>query len=277
MKITENKIKKFAEHLKSEEKAAATVKKYVRDVSVFAAWLCGREITRELVLAYKEELKEKYLPASVNAAIASLNSFFEYIGRGELRLKSLKIQRKLFAAEDRELKREEYKRLLRAAKKAGNRRLRLIMQTLFVTGIRIPELKYITVEAAERGTAVIDCKGKMREVFIPKDMRGILKKYIKDMGIGSGCVFITATGKPVDRSNIAKAMKRTAEMARVPKEKVFPHNFRHLFARVYYSAYKDISRLADILGHTSVNTTRIYTRESGDVHRRQIELLRLTS
>ncbi|MGN0163945.1 MAG: tyrosine-type recombinase/integrase [Candidatus Ornithomonoglobus sp.] len=275
MKLTDYKIKGFREHLITEEKAEATVKKYVHDVTVLKGWLKGQELTKELVLEYKNELRKSYAPTSVNAAIASLNRFFDYSGHSELKLKNLKIQRRLFDSEEKELKRDEYRLLLKAAKKRGNRRLYLIMQTIFVTGIRISELKHITVEAVERGKAVIDCKGKMREVFIPKDMCNILKKYIKDMGIKAGSIFITRTGRPVDRSNIAKAMKKTAELAKVAKQKVFPHNLRHLFARTYYSAYKDISRLADILGHTSVNTTRIYTRESGEIHRRQIELLRL--
>ncbi len=277
MKITENKIKKFGEYLENEEKARATVKKYVRDAAAFAAWLDGRELRRELVLEYKEELKEKYAPASVNAAIASLNGFFEYIGHRELRLKSLKLQRKIFENEDRELKREEYARLLSAAERSGDRRLFFIIQTIFSTGIRVSELQYITVETVRRGKAVIDCKGKLRTVILQKALCKKLKKYIKERGIKAGRIFITRTGKPVDRSNIAKAMKKLAELAKVAKEKVFPHNLRHLFARIYYSAYKDISRLADILGHASVNTTRIYTRESGEVHRRQIEMLELVS
>ncbi|MGN0183284.1 MAG: tyrosine-type recombinase/integrase [Candidatus Ornithomonoglobus sp.] len=275
MKITDKLIKEYEEYITNEEKSQATVKKYVHDVEALAEWLGGRDADKELMLEYKGHLRELYAPASVNAAVSSLNSFFTCCGAQELKLKTIKIQRQIFASSSKELKKNEYVRLLKAAKKNGDRRLYLIMQTIFVTGIRISELRFITAEAVMSGTAVIDCKGKLRKVFIPKDMCNILKKYIKDMGIKSGSIFITRNGNPMDRSNISKAMKRIAELAKVVKEKVFPHNLRHLFARTYYSAYKDIVRLADILGHSSVNTTRIYTRESGEVHRKQLESLNL--
>ena len=276
MKITEQTLDEFKEYLIKSEKSRATVEKYVHDTAVFKAWLGERTADKDIMLEYKEHLKSVYAPVSVNAAISSLNSLFRFMGQQELVLKTIRIQKKLFSGGDREMKLKEYKSLLRAAKKSGKSRIRLIIQTMFVTGIRISELKHITVEAIESGTAVIDCKGKVREVFIPKDMCNILKKYIRDNEIKSGSVFVTRTGRPVDRSNISKAMKKLAELAKVAKENVFPHNLRHLFARVHYSAYKDIVRLADILGHSSVNTTRIYTMESGSVHRRQIEKLGLT-
>ena len=276
MKITEQTLIEFKEHLIKSEKSRATVEKYVHDAAAFRSWLGEREVDKDVILEYKAHLRSVYSPVSVNAAISSLNSFFRFTGRREFTLKTVRIQKKLFSGGNRDMRLNEYKSLLKAAKKAGKTRIRLIMQTIFVTGIRISELKYITVEAIESGTAVIDCKGKVREVFIPKDMCNILKKYVKEKGITSGSVFVTRTGKPVDRSNISKAMKKIAELAKVAKEKVFPHNLRHLFARVYYSEYKDIVRLADILGHSSVNTTRIYTMESGSVHRRQIERLALT-
>ena len=276
MKITEQTLGEFKEHLIKSEKSRATVEKYVHDAAAFKSWLGEREVDKDVILEYKAHLRSVYSPVSVNAAISSLNSFFRFTGRRELTLKTVRIQKKLFSGGNRDMRLNEYKSLLKAAKKVGKTRIRLIMQTIFVTGIRISELKYITVDAIESGTAVIDCKGKVREVFIPKDMCNILKKYVKEKGITSGSVFVTRTGKPVDRSNISKAMKKIAELAKVAKEKVFPHNLRHLFARVYYSEYKDIVRLADILGHSSVNTTRIYTMESGSVHRRQIERLALT-
>ena len=276
MKITEQTIDEFKKYLIKSEKSQATVEKYIHDTAVFKKWLDEREADKDIILEYKEHLKSVYAPVSVNAVISSLNSLFRFKGWQELTLKTLKIQKKLFSGSDREMKLNEYKSLLNAAKKSGKSRIRLIIQTMFVTGIRISELKYITVHAIECGTAVIDCKGKVREVFIPKDMCNILKKYVWDNGIKSGSVFVTRTGNPIDRSNISKAMKKIAGLAKVAKEKVFPHNLRHLFARVYYSTYKDIVRLADILGHSSVNTTRIYTMESGSVHRRQIEKLGLT-
>ena len=275
MRITEQTLDEFKEHLIKSEKSQATVDKYIHDAAVFKKWLNAREADKNIVLEYKEHLKSVYAPVSVNAAISALNSLFRFAECQDLMLKTVKIQKKLFSDSDKEMKLKEYKSLLNAAKKSGKPRIRLIIQTMFVTGIRISELKYITVEAIESGTAVIDCKGKVREVFIPKDMCNILKKYVRDNVISSGSVFVTRTGNPIDRSNISKAMKKIAELARVAKEKVFPHNLRHLFARVYYSTYKDIVRLADILGHSSVNTTRIYTMESGSVHRRQMERLGL--
>ena len=276
MDITEKTLDEFKEYLIRSEKSPATVEKYIHDMTAFKAWLGERAADKDIMLEYKEYLKSIYAPVSVNAVISSLNSLFRFLGQPELMLKTIKIQKKLFSSNDREMKLKEYKSLLNAAKKAGKNRIRLIMQTMFVTGIRISELKYITVEAIGIGTATIDCKGKVREVFIPRDMCNILKRYVRNHGIKSGSVFVTRTGNPVDRSNISKAMKRIAELAKVAKEKVFPHNLRHLFARVYYSEYKDIVRLADILGHSSVNTTRIYTMENGSVHRRQIERLGLT-
>ena len=275
MEVTEQTIDEFKEYLIKSEKSSATVEKYIRDTTAFGEWLNGRSADKEVMLEYKAHLKSVYTPVSVNSVISSLNSLFRFAGRRELILKTVKIQKKLFCGGDREMKLNEYKRLLNAANKSGNNKIKLIMQTIFVTGIRISELKYITVEAIESGTAVIDCKGKIREVFIPKDMCNILKRYAKKQGIEHGSVFVTRNGNPIDRSNISKAMKKIAELAKVAKEKVFPHNLRHLFARIYYSKYKDIVRLADILGHSSVNTTRIYTMESGSVHRRQIERLGL--
>lgn len=273
MTISVEAIAEFKKKLISDEKSAATAEQYARQIAAMRDALDGQELTRESVLGYKELLKQNYAPASVNAAIAAVNSFLEYIGMRELKLKNVKIQRKVYADSGRELKREEYKSMLAAAE--GKPRLGMILQTLVSTGIRISELKFITTEAIERGTAEIDCKGKHRTVLIPQKLCRALKKYAKKMKIKAGSIFITKNGNPIDRSNLAKELKKLAEAAKVAKEKVFPHNFRHLFARVFYSKYKDIVRLADILGHSSINTTRIYTRESGEVHRRQIEALGL--
>lgn len=238
-------------------------------------WLTSREITKILTLEYKKELCEKYAPASVNAAISSLNSFFEFAGWHDIRIKALKIQRQIFSNKDKELTKAEYERLLTAAKNKKNERLYLLMQTICSTGIRVSELKFVTCEAVKKGQAVISCKGKMRTIFLPKELCRMLKEYIKEQGIKGGSVFVSRNGKPLDRSYIWKMLKNLCEAAGVSKDKVFPHNFRHLFARTYYSLQKDIVRLADILGHSSVETTRIYTIETGDICRRQIQKLGL--
>ena len=274
-KITEKAIKDFKNYLISEEKAKATVEKYIRDITTFAAWLGNEILSKTKVLEYKEFLKEIYAPTSVNSVLASLNSFFEYKELYALRVKNLKIQKQIFAKKEKELTKEEYERLLRAAKSKGNRKLFLLMQTICTTGIRVSELRYIDIQSIQTGRAEINLKGKARVVIIPAELCRMLRKYAKEQKISSGSVFITKTGKPLDRSNIWKLMKSLCESAGVSKDKVFPHNLRHLFARTYYSIEKDLSRLADILGHSSIETTRIYTRESGEVHRRQIQKLGL--
>ena len=274
-KITTEIIKSFNDYLINEEKAAATVNKYLHDVGEFQIWLGEQELCKTAVLAYKSYLCERYAPASVNAALSSLNSFFNFMEWYDLRVKNLKIQKQIFASTDKELTKAEYDRLLQAAKQKRNERLYLLMQTICSTGIRVSEVRYITVEAVSRGVAEINCKGKRRQVFLPKQLCQILKQYIKEQKIKSGAVFVTRNGNPLDRSNIWSDMKKLCRAANVSEKKVFPHNLRHLFARTYYSLQKDIVRLADILGHSSVNTTRIYTMETGEIHRRQIQKLGL--
>ncbi len=274
-KITNELILSFKTYLIEEEKSENTIDKYIRDVTFFMIWLTSREVTKILALEYKKELCEKYAPASVNAAISSLNSFFEFTGWHDIRIKALKIQRQIFSNKDKELTKAEYERLLTAAKNKKNERLYLLMQTICSTGIRVSELKFVTCEAVKKGQAVISCKGKMRTIFLPKELCRMLKEYIKEQGIKGGSVFVSRNGKPLDRSYIWKTLKNLCEAAGVSKDKVFPHNFRHLFARTYYSLQKDIVRLADILGHSSVETTRIYTIETGDICRRQIQKLGL--
>ena len=274
-KITIEKMEKWREYLMCEEKALATVEKYIRDVGFFKDWLNGESVSKTLVLKYKKELTEKYAPASVNAALSSLNSFFIYNEWYDCKVKALKIQRQIFAERSKELTKGEYERLLVAAKSKRNKRLYYLMQTICSCGIRVSELSAITVEAVKNRTANINCKGKIRVVILPKELCRVLTHYIKEEKITSGSVFITKKGKPLDRSSIWKMMKDLCESAGVERDKVFPHNLRHLFARTYYSIQKDIVRLADILGHSSVNTTRIYTMETSDVHRRQIQELGL--
>ncbi len=274
-KITEKLIKNFRNYLISEEKSDSTLEKYIRDIYAFFAWLGGRWIDKQTVLEYKAYLVQKYKPASVNSILSSLNSFFAYNKWYDYRVKTLKIQKQIFASQARELAKSEYERLLNAAKMKKNQRLYLLMQTICSTGIRVSELCYITVAAVSTGVAHINCKGKLRQVFLPKTLCKVLAEYIREQKIISGAVFVSRTGKPLDRSNIWSDMKKLCQYAGVAKEKVFPHNLRHLFARTYYSLQKDIVRLADILGHSNVNTTRIYTMETGEVHKKQIEKLGL--
>lgn len=275
MTITKNLIEKFKQHLIEEEKSAATLEKYMRDITAFFAWLAGSELDKMTVLRYKEHLTTNYAPASVNSVLSSLNSFFEYNEWHGLKVKMLKIQKQIFAERSKELTKAEYERLLVAAKQKKNERLYYLMQTICSSGIRVSELSAVTIEAVRDHKANINCKGKMRVVILPKDLCKMLMEYARGQKITSGPIFITKTGKPLDRSTIWKMMKALCESAGVDREKVFPHNLRHLFARTYYSIQKDIVRLADILGHSSVNTTRIYTMETYDVHRRQIQKLGL--
>lgn len=275
MTITKNLIEKFKQYLIEEEKATATLEKYVRDITAFFVWLAGSDLDKITVLRYKEHLTTNYAPASVNSVLSSLNSFFEYNEWHGLKVKMLKIQKQIFAERSKELTKAEYERLLVAAKQKKNERLYYLMQTICSSGIRVSELSAITIEAVRNHKANINCKGKMRVVILPKDLCKMLVEYARGEKITSGSIFITKTGKPLDRSTIWKMMKALCESAGVDREKVFPHNLRHLFARTYYSIQKDIVRLADILGHSSVNTTRIYTMETYDVHRRQIQKLGL--
>ena len=274
-KITNKIIKKFKEYLIDEEKSKATIEKYIRDLTVFVCWLGGAELNKTKVLGYKEYIISKYAPASVNSILSSLNSFFDFIGEYGLKVKNLKIQKQIFAKNEKELTKAEYDRLLAAAKAEGNQKLNLLMQTICATGIRVSELKYITVEVLKDGRADVNMKGKLRVIIIPKELCRMLKKYAAEQKISSGSIFVTKTGRPLDRTNIWKLMKSLCESANVDKGKVFPHNLRHLFARTFYSIEKDIVRLADILGHSSVNTTRIYTMETWEICRRQGQRLGL--
>ena len=273
--ITNEIVSNFKLYLYEEERSDNTIEKYMRDIRFFCEWLGDKGVDKSLVLAYKNELCKRYQPASVNSILSSLNALFMFMNWYELKVKTLKIQRRIFADKEKELTKAEYDRLLSAAKYKKNERLYYLMQTIGSTGIRISELKYVTVDAVNAGQAVINCKGKIRQVFLPKQLCIMLKAYIKQRNIKNGSVFITRSGKPLDRSTVWKMLKSLCKSANVPKDKVFPHNFRHLFARTFYSLQKDIVRLADILGHSSINTTRIYTIETGEIHCRQIQRLGL--
>ena len=261
--ITNEQIRSFALHLHEDEKSEATVEKYIRDVSAFSSFLRERELTKQEVIEYKKQISENYAPASVNSMLVSINSFLDFIGFHDFRVKLLKIQRQMFVSEKKELTAAEYRRLLKAAQ---GTRLALVIQTICETGIRVSELEFITVEAVECGRAVVDCKNKTRVILIPTVLRKILLQYIKKTGVKAGSVFVTKTGKKLNRSNIWRDMKALCERANVDQEKVFPHNLRHLFARTFYSLERDIVRLADLLGHSSINTTRVYTIETGREH-----------
>ena len=273
--VSEREIGRFTDHLRHEERSGATIEKYRREAEAFAAWLDGRTVTKELAVAYKSRLSETRTAAGVNGAVSALNCFFTFMGWHACKLKAARVQRRVFRDEARELTQAEYRRLLSAAKSRQNQRLLLVMEAICSTGIRVSELRFFTVEAARLGRAEVANKGKTRTVFLPSKLQKLLLKYAKGRGILSGPVFVTRNGRPLDRSNIWKDMKALCAEANVAESKVFPHNLRHLFARTYYQLEKDIVRLADILGHASVNTTRIYTMESGETHRRQLERMKL--
>lgn len=274
--LTKALLEKFREHLILEERSEATIEKYCRDVYAFTAYADGVEITKELAIAYKNKLKDDgYKVRSINSMLASINSLFSFLGWHDLKVKSIKVQQQIFCPEEKELTKAEYMRLVNTAKAKHNERLCLILQTICGTGIRVSELQFITVEAAKRGEATVSCKGKTRSVLIVRELQKKLLRYAAEQGIKSGCIFITRGGKPISRTNIWRDMKALCEEADVNPNKVFPHNLRHLFARVFYGIEKDIAKLADILGHSSINTTRIYIISTGTEHRQRMENMRL--
>lgn len=273
--LTHEIISYFNEHLILEERSAATVEKYIRDVKAFAVYSNGGEITKETVIAYKKYLQENYAVRSVNSMLASINSLFVFLGWYELKVKSIKLQQQIYCPEEKELTKAEYTRLCRAAQQKHNERLYLILQTICGTGIRVSELQFITVEAVRCGEATVSCKAKTRSVFIVKELQKKLLRYAAEKNIKTGMIFVTRTGKPISRTNIWREMKALCEEANVNPQKVFPHNLRHLFARVFYGIEKDIAKLADILGHSSINTTRIYIISTGNEHRKRMKNMRL--
>ncbi len=273
----EIQMEDYLNYLRNAEHSLATIKQYRRDILRFFSFLDSKELTRESALSYKQELEQTYRPVSVNTKLSALNSFFSFIGRNDLKLRFLKIQMPPYCSVEKELSKEEYWRLVRTAEKKKNEKLTLLLKTICSTGIRVSEVQFITVEAVYRSEAVIRLKGKTRTILLPKKLQKALKNYINHEKITAGPVFITRTGKPLDRSNIWKMMKDLCQDAGVDEKKVFPHNLRHLFARCFYSIDKDIARLADILGHSSINTTRVYIISSGMEHRRRLDALGLVS
>ena len=273
--LTSKEIERFRNYLREEEKGKNTIEKYIRDVTAFSEF-CDGTTTKDTVIAYKQSLIDGgYAVRSINSMLASLNSLFSFLGWCELRVKSLKVQQQVFCPEEKELTRAEYERLCRTAERKQNQRLCIILQTICGTGIRVSELQFITVEAVRKGEATVSLKGKTRSIFIVRDLQKKLLRYISEQKITTGSVFVTRTGKPLSRTNIWREMKSLCIEAEVNPEKVFPHNLRHLFARVFYGIEKDIAKLADILGHSSINTTRIYIISTGTEHRQRMERMRL--
>ena len=272
--LDQTTIHQFADHLREEEKSVATIEKYIRDVTVFQRFLGKDIISKAKVVNFKQHLVEKgYATRSINSMIASINALLVFLGLADCRAKSLRLQRETYCAEDKELSKAEYLRLLEAAEKQPQ--LKLVMETICATGIRVSELRYFTVEAIRQGEVVVKCKSKTRNIFIPGKLRKLLLKYAKGNGIKCGSIFLDKAGKPLNRCVIWAQMKRLCSRAGVQTSKVFPHNLRKLFARTFYGIEKDIAKLADILGHSSINTTRIYIISTGSEHRKKIERLGL--
>ena len=272
--ITTNELTAFREHLLNEEKSTATVEKYLRDVRAFLAFAGEGEITKETAVAFKTQLQEqKYTVNSINSILAGINKLLGFLGWTDCKVRSLKKQREIYCAEEKELTKAEYLRLLEASKKQVQ--LNLVMQTICGTGIRVSELEWFTMETVKKGEVIVRCKGKTRSVLIPGKLRRLLLDYGRKRGIKNGIIFVTRNGNALDRSNIWSQMKKLCEQAGVNPTKVFPHNLRKLFARTFYGIEKDIAKLADILGHGSIETTRIYIMTTGNEHRRKMDRLGL--
>lgn len=273
--ITEKEIMAFADYLQNEEKAKATIVKYLCAVRSLSCFLNGREVTKGLILEYREQLFTERRAQTVNGALSAINAFLDFCGWQDRKVKLLKVQRQVFLNEERELSEAEYKRLLAAARDKGNERLYLLMQTVCGTGIRISELVYITVEAAKTGRAQIRMKGKNRTIILQKELRNRLLRYAKAHGIETGHIFRTKSGRPMDRSNICHEMKKLCAAAKVSAHKVFPHNLRHLFARAFYAIERNLAHLADVLGHSRIETTRIYVAVSAAAHEKVLNRMKL--
>ena len=268
-------IDEYCLGLQHNEMSQGTIYKYRYYLNQLEQFMDGAAVTKERVMIWKETLRRNLSPVTVNGALAAVNGFFRYLGWNDCLVKFIKVKQQVFCSRQKELKREEYLQLVEAAQKDGNERLCLLIQTLCSTGIRISELSYITVTAVEKQIVQVDCKGKVRTIFLTRQLCRLLKEYAEKRKVQSGPIFVTRSGKPMDRSNIWREMKKIGKKAGINPQKIFPHNLRHLFARVYYSQEKDLLRLSDILGHSSVNTTRIYTMESGENHVRQLERMGL--
>lgn len=275
-RIGNEQLQIFRAELRQEGRSPGTVEKYLRDVCAFSAWLKGREAGRETAVLWKEALLERGLaPATINSMLAALNKFFAVFGWIECRVKPLRIQRRMFRDASRELTRQEYIRLLDTARTLGRERLELLLETICATGIRVSEVRYITVKAACRGRTEISLKGKIRMILLPSKLCRKLLKYAKKKRIASGEIFLTRGGRSLSRKQVWTEMKAICGRAGVAAKKVFPHNLRHLFARTFYSACRDVVKLAGVLGHSSIETTRIYLMTTEAEHLKTLDLLRL--
>lgn len=276
--ITTQMLHDFEKYLAEQERSPGTIEKYLRDLRSFCAWSRGEEATKECAARWKSHLQQEgYASSTINSMLVSLNGFFQYAGWRECRVKLLKLQRRMFREQSRELSREEYERLLQTAHDQGKERLALLMETICATGIRVSELQYITVESVQQGRTEIALKGKIRTILLPAKLCRKLLKYAKKQKTASGEIFLTRNGRPLSRKQIWAEMKALCEKAGVEPSKVFPHNLRHLFARTFYRASHNVTQLADVLGHSSIETTRIYLMSTGAEHRRQLERLGLVS
>lgn len=274
--LNDTVIQRFNGYLMEEERSAATIEKYNRDLNAFQRFVKEREINKEIVIAYKQHLIDSgYAERSINSMIAAINSLFQYLEWYDCRVKSIKLSPEIYRPEEKELTQKEYERLVSTAMDQGKEKLAVILQTICGTGIRISELQFITVEAVKRGEAKVHCKGKTRKVFIVDALKSLLMSFIKKNGIRSGAVFLSTNGNPMNRTTVWREMKSLCRAAEVNPSKVFPHNLRHLFARVFYKLEKDIAKLADILGHSSINTTRIYIISTGQEHKKRMEKMGL--
>ena len=276
MQLTQREFDQFEDYLRHDEREESTIEAYIRSLTRFAEWADGRAVTKELAMEWKAALAEAgYRPISVNAMLAAVNKFFACMGREDCKVKYLKLQRQMFRKSEKDLSKEEYQRLVQAAHEKGDLRMELILETICATGIRVGELKYITVEAVRAGVAEIALKGKIRTILLPHRLCRKLQKYAKQQKIASGKIFLTQDGLPVSRQSIWTRMKALCEAAGVERSKVFPHNLRSLFARSFYGSCHDVVRLADVLGHSSIETTRIYLMSTGKEYLRQLDKLGL--
>ncbi len=273
---TVNKLDEYLELLDKQEKSLSTRTQYKRSLRRFLFYTCGQELDKETVIAYKEELRRHHAPGTVNGNLAAINGYLDFLGRWDLRVKQLKVQRAPYLPQDKELDRADYFSLIQTAEDRGDRRTSLILQTLCSTGIRVSELSFITVEAVTKGQARVELKGKCRVVLLPSRLRELLRGYARAKRLRSGPIFVTKGGKPVDRSNIWRSLRSLCDESGVDPKKVYPHNLRHLFARCFYEEERDLAKLADVLGHSSVNTTRIYVKTSGREQQEQVDRLNLT-
>ena len=291
--MTDKQLEAYRQELVRRERSQATIANYIRHGGEFLQFCQGSQGGLEAapnqgaLLNWKRALLTAGLcPATINAKLAAVNGFLRFLGRPELCVRQVRRQRRVFRDKDRDLTRGEYLRLVQTARAQGRERLCLAMQTICATGIRVSELRFITVEAVRTGRATVTGKGKCREILLPGALRQKLKRYLKGLGrwpkcgdyAASACsspVFLTAGGRPLDRSNLWREMRSLCAAAKVDPHKVFPHNLRHLFAKTFYTLNKDIAKLADLLGHANIETTRIYIMETGAAHARLLEQMHL--